>query len=60
MTLNEIMVIVMFMGVCGALMLGFPVAFTLAGASLIFGIIGYFFDIFSTAFFGVFPTGSSE
>ena len=55
MTLNEIMVIAMFAGVCGALMLGFPVAFTLAGASLVFGVIGYFFDIFSTSFFGVFP-----
>ena len=55
MTTSEIMVALMFSGVCGALMLGFPVAFTLAGASLIFGLIGMSLDVFSPAFFGVFP-----
>ena len=55
MTGHEVMVTLMVFGVCGALMLGFPVAFTLAGASMIFGLIGYFFDIFSLSFFGVLP-----
>lgn len=55
MTPNEIMVAVMVIGVCGSLMLGFPVAFTLAGASMVFGLVGYYFDIFSLAFFGVLP-----
>jgi tripartite ATP-independent transporter DctM subunit len=55
MTTEEVMVAVMFAGVCGSLMLGFPVAFTLAGASLIFGLIGNALDVFSPAFFGVFP-----
>ena len=40
MTPNEIMVAVMVIGVCGSLMLGFPVAFTLAGASMVFGLVG--------------------
>jgi tripartite ATP-independent transporter DctM subunit len=55
MTGNEVMVAVMVIGVCGALMCGFPVAFTLTGASMVFGLIGYFFDIFSLSFFGVLP-----
>ncbi|MBL6598087.1 MAG: TRAP transporter large permease subunit [Alphaproteobacteria bacterium] len=55
MTPEEIMVAVMVIGVCGSLMLGFPVAFTLAGASMTFGLIGYFFDVFSLSFFGVLP-----
>ena len=55
MTPQEIMVAIMVIGVCGSLMLGFPVAFTLAGASMVFGLIGYFFDVFSLSFFGVLP-----
>ena len=55
MTANEIMVIVMFAGVSASLMLGFPVAFSLAGVSLLFGLLGYAFDLFSPAFFGFFP-----
>ncbi len=52
---QEIMVTLMVVGVCGTLMLGFPVAFSLAGASMIFGLIGYYFDVFSLSFFGVLP-----
>jgi len=55
MTVNEIMVTLLVVGVCGTLMLGFPVAFTLAGASMVFGLIGYFFDVFSLSYFGVLP-----
>ena len=55
MTGNEIMVAVMVIGVCGGLMLGFPVAFTLAGISMLFGLVGYVFDIFSLSYFGVLP-----
>ena len=55
MTANEIMVLVMFAGVSGSLLLGFPVAFSLAGASLIFGLAGFAFDLFSPSFFGFFP-----
>jgi tripartite ATP-independent transporter DctM subunit len=43
---GEILAGLMFFGVIGMLMLGFPVAFTLAGTSLIFGIIGAWFGVF--------------
>ncbi len=55
MTGQEAMVAVMVAGVCGALMLGFPVAFTLSGAAMFFGLAGYAFDVFSLSFFGVLP-----
>ena len=55
MTANEIMVVVMFLGVSASLLVGFPVAFSLAGASLLFGLAGYAFDLFSPSFFGFFP-----
>ena len=55
MTLNEVMLIVMFVGVCGVLIIGFPVAFSLAGAAMMFGGIGYFLGIFDLSFFGFFP-----
>jgi TRAP-type mannitol/chloroaromatic compound transport system permease large subunit len=38
--IGEILAGLMFFGVIGMLMLGFPVAFSLAGTSLIFGAIG--------------------
>ena len=44
--IGEILSGLMFFGVIGMLMLGFPVAFTLAGTSLIFAFIGYQFDVF--------------
>ena len=55
MTANEIMVVVMFVGVSASLLVGFPVAFSLAGASLLFGLAGYAFDLFSPSYFGFFP-----
>ena len=44
--IGEILAGLMFFGVIGMLMLGFPVAFSLAGTSLIFGAIGYLFFVF--------------
>jgi len=44
--IGEIMAALMFFGIIGMLMLGFPVAFTLAGTSLLFGALGLFFGIF--------------
>ncbi|MFW8564956.1 TRAP transporter large permease [Orrella sp. 11846] len=44
--IGEILSGLMFFGVIGMLMLGFPVAFTLAGTSLIFGLIGSWFGVF--------------
>ncbi len=44
--IGEILAGLMFFGVIGMLMLGFPVAFSLAGTSLIFGAIGYYLEVF--------------
>jgi len=44
--IGEILAGLMFFGVIGTLMLGFPVAFSLAGTSLIFGAIGYYLEVF--------------
>jgi tripartite ATP-independent transporter DctM subunit len=49
---GEALSVAMFFGVVGVLMLGFPVAFTLAGTSLIIAGIGWQFDAFNPALFG--------
>ena len=43
---GEILAALMFFGVIGMLMLGFPVAFTLSGTSLIFALVGYQLGVF--------------
>src|SRR5690606_23767541 len=47
--------LLMFVALCGLILLGFPVAFTLAGTALIFAGIGYALGVFDPAFFGFFP-----
>ncbi len=47
--------ILMFVAVCILLLAGFPVAFTLAGVALVFGLIGYAAGVFSVSFFLAFP-----
>jgi tripartite ATP-independent transporter DctM subunit len=44
--LGEILAGLMFFGVIGFLLLGFPVAFTLAGTSIIFAYVGLYFGVF--------------
>jgi tripartite ATP-independent transporter DctM subunit len=44
--LGEVLAALMFFGVIGMLMLGFPVAFTLAGTSLLFALAGLQFGVF--------------
>ena len=51
----EILAIVLFISVCAILLLGYPVAFSLAGASLAFAAIGLFFDVFDIAYLSAFP-----
>jgi tripartite ATP-independent transporter DctM subunit len=46
----------MFFMVCLVLMLGYPVAFSLAGTALIFAAVGSVFGVFDPAFFGAFPS----
>jgi tripartite ATP-independent transporter DctM subunit len=55
MAINEILDILMFATLCGAILLGFPVAFTLAGVSLAFALIGHSFGVFNLAILGAFP-----
>ena len=52
---GEALSVAMFFGVVGVLMLGFPVAFTLAGTSLIIAGIGWQFDAFNPALFRLKP-----
>ncbi|MBN8293602.1 TRAP transporter large permease subunit [Rhodobacter sp. NTK016B] len=44
--IGEILSGLMFLGVIGFLMLGFPVAFTLAGTSILFALIGLWLGVF--------------
>ncbi|HSP24721.1 MAG TPA: TRAP transporter large permease subunit, partial [Saliniramus sp.] len=50
--LGEILAGLMFFGIIGVLLLGFPVAFTLAGTSLIFGLVGMWFGVFDPSNLG--------
>ena len=42
----------MFVGVIGTLLLGFPVAFSLAGTSLVFALVGWLLGVFDPSNFG--------
>ncbi len=55
MMINDVLVLMMFGGVCLFLMAGFPVAFSLAGTALIFSGISWLFGVFDPAFLGIFP-----
>ncbi|MGF1639348.1 MAG: TRAP transporter large permease subunit [Rhodospirillales bacterium] len=48
----EVLSLVMFVVVCGVLLFGFPVAFSLAGTALAFALIGVGFDIFDLRLLG--------
>lgn len=50
--IGEILAILMFFGIIGVLMLGYPVAFSLAGTSLVFGAIGWAVGAFDPSNFG--------
>ncbi|MEK9721535.1 MAG: TRAP transporter large permease subunit, partial [Quisquiliibacterium sp.] len=53
--LKEWLDLAMFVSLCGLVLLGFPISFTLAGTALIFALIGYGFGVFDPDFLGVFP-----
>jgi tripartite ATP-independent transporter DctM subunit len=55
MAINDILDIAMFATLCAAILLGFPVAFTLAGVSLIFAVLGHLFGVFNLGILGAFP-----
>ncbi len=50
--IGEILAVLMFFGIIGVLMLGYPVAFSLAGTSLIFAVIGWALGAFDPSNFG--------
>ena len=53
---REVLDILMFVTACGFLLLGFPVAFTLAGTGFIFAIIGNILGVFDFSYFGALPS----
>lgn len=50
--IGEILSGLMFFGIIGVLLLGFPVAFSLAGTALIFGLVGMWLGVFDPSNFG--------
>jgi tripartite ATP-independent transporter DctM subunit len=50
--IGEILAGLMFFGIIAVLLMGFPVAFTLAGTSLIFGLVGMWFGVFDPSNLG--------
>jgi tripartite ATP-independent transporter DctM subunit len=50
--LGEILAALMFVGVIGTLLLGFPVAFSLAGTALLFGLAGMLLGVFDPSNLG--------
>ena len=53
--MTEWLSLVLFAVVALVLMLGYPVAYTLAGVSLIFAFLGGWFEVFDSAFLEAFP-----
>ncbi len=53
--LAESLDLLMFVALCGFILLGFPVALTLAGTALIFASIGWGVGVFDPSFLGFFP-----
>ncbi len=51
----ELMAIVMFVAVCGVLLAGYPVAFSLAGTALAFAVFGTVTGVFDAAFLEALP-----
>ncbi|MEQ8194358.1 MAG: TRAP transporter large permease subunit [Rhodospirillales bacterium] len=56
MALTDILVILMVAALCGGLLCGFPVAFTLAGVALVFAVFGAAFGAFDFTLFGTLPS----
>tara|TARA_B100000809_G_scaffold266698_2_gene330818 strand:- start:822 stop:2213 length:1392 start_codon:yes stop_codon:yes gene_type:complete len=52
---QEIFIVLMLVSLLGVLMTGFPVAFTLSGVALFFGIVGSFFNSFDMVFIQALP-----
>ena len=57
--LGEILGLLMFAGACGLLILGYPVALTLAGAGLLFAALGNLLGVFQWNLLGGLPSRRS-
>ncbi len=55
MALNEYLDLLLFVTTCALLMLGFPVALTLAGSALAFAGLGHVLGAFDVSYLGAFP-----
>ncbi len=55
MAVNELLVLLMFVTTFGCLLAGFPVAFTLSGVALLFGLFTYAFGAFDITFVRAMP-----
>ncbi|MBT4891212.1 MAG: TRAP transporter large permease subunit [Rhodospirillales bacterium] len=53
---KEILDVMMFAVLCGLLLFGYPVAFSLAGTGLIFAVIGSVLGVFDMSIFGALPS----
>jgi len=51
----EIMAILMFLAICGVLLLGYPVAFSLGGTALAFSVLGTQMGLFDSSFLEALP-----
>jgi len=51
----EYLALLMFLSVCGVLLLGYPVALSLAGTALLFAGLGISFDVFESSFLHALP-----
>lgn len=50
--LGEILAVCLFFGIIATLLIGFPVAFSLAGTSLVFALVGWLLGVFDPSNFG--------
>jgi len=55
MSLADVLSVSLLFTVCGAMMIGFPVAFTLAGVSVLFALLGAALGVFDLVFFNAIP-----
>ncbi len=53
--MKEALALLMIVGLCGFVLLGYPVSFTLAGTALLFALAGMAFGVFDPDFLGVLP-----
>ena len=53
---GQVLAMVMLVSVCGAMLVGYQVAFTLAGVGVVFALIGQSMGVFDMLFFNALPS----